>query len=1025
MMRFSFRAVCNALFFIVLLCACKNGSKEKENAPVAESEEGTGGTDKFADNIRKTDFQSPEDERKSFKLPPGFEVTLFASEPDISKPINMEFDLRGRLWVTTTIEYPKPAAPGRGRDKIVILEDTNGDGKADKFTPFVDSLNIPIGITPVHNGAIGYSIPNVYKFIDTNGDDKADETTKLLGPFAFDDTHGMVNNLVRGYDGWVYACHGYANNSTVAGSDGDSIHMISGNTFRFREDGSRAEITTHGRINPFGYAYDDWGYLYSLDCHTKPIYQLIGGAQYPAQGIKEPTIGWAPTMMSYEFGSTANSGLVYYTGTQFPKEFQHNFYSGNVVTSRVNRNTMILHGSSPESKQEEDFLKSDDPWFRPVDLKMGPDGSLYIADFYNRIIGHYEVPKDHPGRDKTSGRIWKITYTGNKKEKRFTPKDWSKAPLDELLAALGQPQVNMRMMLADCIVDRFGQKAAAPVQQLLATTADSKALIQGLWILYRLQALPEALLEKALQHSDPLVQVHGLRVLGEQKNVTAKQRTLVQNALASSNTQVQRMATMVLGTFPHFGYIEPLIALYKSTADEDSHLKYTVVLSLKNHLNNTAILREATKHRWREDQLAVLMDVIPEVPSKEAAFYAINYLRTHPVSKKKMADNLLYIGRYANASQLNQLIGVARQSAGGDKDSEYGFYDAIRQGIAQRGGVPGISLKNWGVLLAKGFLQNVQDSAYRQIAAAKIVVDYKVTALEPALKKLLTTKSADAKARIAAADALMTLSPQQHLNEVSAVFADNKETPELRERLSATLGQVQTPATLALFENTLNGAPRTLQVSVATILAKSPDGINYLLRALKAGTFKPDILEEFWVKEHLTATINPSQRKQLSALTAGKMGGENRNDLIQARLESFNPDAVTVEGGRQVFVNNCSMCHAIGNTGGNIGPKLSGIGTWGVNALAHKILDPNANISEAFRLYTITLKSGKTMSGLYRRDEGAVEVFADFSGQEFSVPKADISQKTPSKHTLMPDHFRNTIPKKDFDALLKYLVSVK
>src|SRR5213079_2967038 len=117
---------------------------------------------------------------------------------------------------------------------------------------------------------------------------------------------------------------------------------------------------------------------YSLDCHTKPIYQLINGAQYPAQGKREPSVGWAPAMMDYEFGSTANSGMVYYTGTAYPEEFRHNFYSGNVVTCRINRNTMSLHGSTPEAKREEDFLVSEDPWFRPVDLKTGPDGSVYI-----------------------------------------------------------------------------------------------------------------------------------------------------------------------------------------------------------------------------------------------------------------------------------------------------------------------------------------------------------------------------------------------------------------------------------------------------------------------------------------------------------------------------------------------------------------------------------------------------------------------------------------------------------------------
>lgn len=998
------------------------------NSPETTAKDSADTTDKFADNIRKTEFQSPEEERKGFKLPPGFEITLFASEPDISKPINMEFDERGRLWVTTTIEYPKPSAPGRGRDKIVILEDTDGDGKADKFTPFVDSLNIPIGITTVHNGAIAYSIPNVYKFIDRNDDGKADETIKLLGPFEFIDTHGMVNNLIRGYDGWIYACHGYANTSTVAGSDGDSIRMASGNTFRFREDGSRVEATTFGRVNPFGYAYDDWGYLYSLDCHTKPIYQLIDGAQYPAQGVKEPSIGWAPFMMSYEFGSTANSGLVYYTGSQFPEAYSHNFYSGNVVTSRINRNTMSLHGSSPESRREEDFLISADPWFRPVDIKTGPDGSLYIADFYNRIIGHYEVPKDHPQRDKTSGRIWKITYTGaNKKTQSPAQKDWSKAPLDELIKGLNSPQLNSRMMIANCVVDIHGQKSVVPVQQLMSSSnTDSKSFIQGLWILYRLNALPDQLLKKALQHSDPMVQVHALRVLKGQKQINAQLRSLSVKALQSKNPHVLRMAIAVLGQFPEFNQLQPLIAVNLATDEQDTHLAYTSVLSIKGHLANSAIMHQVTTYKWSEKQLAVLMNVIPEIPSKEAAFYALAYLENHSVSRKKLADNLEYIGRYISPDKLEKLIIVAKKNAAGDLDAEYNFYDAIKQGIAQKGTSAGSSLKDWGSSLAKEFLKSVHDSSFRQVRAAKIAADYKMLNLEPAFKTLLTTKSASLKGRIAAAEALMALSPERNLPVVSGVFNDTRELVELREKLTATMGQVQTPFTFSMFEKALKGAPRTLQVNVATILASSGEGINYLLRALKAGNIQPDIMDEIMVKEHLIANIQDEQRKVLSAITKGKMGVENRKDLITARLQSYNPGAVSIDSGKQVFLRNCKSCHTIGNSeGGNIGPKLSGIGTWGLVALTEKILDPNANISEAYRNYTIKLKDGKSLSGLYRRDEGQVSVFADFSGQEFSIPKLDIKEKIPSKYTLMPDHFRNTIAKKDFDALLKYLLSIK
>src|SRR5690606_22515771 len=141
---------------------------------------------------------------------------------------------------------------GEGKDRITILEDTDGDGTADVFTNFSDTLNIPIGVFPLLDGAVAYSIPAIYRFTDADLDGKPESVKPIIGPFQHRDTHGMVNNFFRGYDGWIHACHGFTNQSTVAGSDGDSIKMVSGNTFRFRPDGSRVEHMTHGRINPFG-----------------------------------------------------------------------------------------------------------------------------------------------------------------------------------------------------------------------------------------------------------------------------------------------------------------------------------------------------------------------------------------------------------------------------------------------------------------------------------------------------------------------------------------------------------------------------------------------------------------------------------------------------------------------------------------------------------------------------------------------------------------------------------------------------
>ena len=240
----------------------------------------------YGQGVRDSNWQTPSDERKGFHLAPGFEVRLFASEPMIAKPMNMAFDQRNRLWVTQTVEYPYPAKDGsKPRDAVMILEDTNGDGTADKATKFADGLNIPIGILPYGDGCICFSIPNLLYLRDTNGDGICDKREVILGPFdTTRDTHGMINALRDGGDGWIYACHGFNNQSQVTGTDGHQVTMHSGNTFRFRPDGSRVEHVTHGQVNPFGMTTDEWGYRFSADCHSKPITQLVFGACYPSFG---------------------------------------------------------------------------------------------------------------------------------------------------------------------------------------------------------------------------------------------------------------------------------------------------------------------------------------------------------------------------------------------------------------------------------------------------------------------------------------------------------------------------------------------------------------------------------------------------------------------------------------------------------------------------------------------------------------------------------------------------------------------
>ncbi|MBC7854959.1 MAG: dehydrogenase, partial [Pirellulaceae bacterium] len=283
--------------------------------------------DPFALGVRTTPWLKPQEEQKKFKLPEGFEINLVAAEPDIQKPLNMQFDEKGRIWLTCSVEYPYAAPLDKpARDSIRVLEDTDGDGRFEKVTVFADGLNIPIGIYPWKGGCIAWSIPNIWHFEDTDGDLKCDKRTILYGPFDHTrDVHGNCNAFRRGFDGWVYACHGFNNDSHVKGTDGHEVHLNSGNTFRFQLDGSRIEHFTHGQVNPFGMCFDELFNIFTADCHSKPLTQLIRGGHYPSFGKPHDGLGFVPSMMEHSHGSTAICGVVCYSGENFPQEYRGNF----------------------------------------------------------------------------------------------------------------------------------------------------------------------------------------------------------------------------------------------------------------------------------------------------------------------------------------------------------------------------------------------------------------------------------------------------------------------------------------------------------------------------------------------------------------------------------------------------------------------------------------------------------------------------------------------------------------------------
>ncbi|EAQ77659.1 hypothetical protein DSM3645_01791 [Blastopirellula marina DSM 3645] len=648
--------------------------------------------DPFQSNVRPTDPLTAAAEQASFTLPSGFRIDLFAAEPQIAKPLNMAFDASGRLWVTETLEYPYPAPIGQpGRDSIKILEDTDGDGRADKTTVFADGLNIPIGLYPFAGGCVVYSIPNIYLLRDVDGDDVADERTVLFGPMGYDrDTHGMNNSFRRGFDGWLYACHGFSNVTSVAGADGHRVEMTSGNTYRMRLDGQRVEHFTHGQVNPFGMALDPLGNLFTADCHSKPIYQLLRGGFYPSFGRPDDGLGFVPPMMDHLHGSTAIAGVIRYDDNRFPAEYRGNFFSGNVMTSRINRNRLEYHGSTIQAIACDDLVQSTDPWFRPVDLQLGPDGALYVADFYNKIIGHYEVPLEHPGRDRHRGRIWRITYTGEGADRAHQPTpDLAAADVSALIDSMADPNLTTRLLATHQLVDRIGAAAQDALRDAVQSDV-STTRAHAAWCLARLGLLNFAELQRLAEDPNQLVRVHALRILSEVALIdwTDAQRQLAIDGLRDPDAFVARAAADALGRHPHLESVSPLLSLWKRIRNADSHLAMTARIALREHFRDPAVAAALTSVELENIEILLLAEIAIASRSPQGADFLLAHWPTIRLEQEFARQALVNASQYASPATMATLIKVVTADLPQDLSTQLQVLLPITQGAAVRGEIP-------------------------------------------------------------------------------------------------------------------------------------------------------------------------------------------------------------------------------------------------------------------------------------------------------------------------------------------------
>ncbi len=972
-------------------------------------------------NVADTDPLSPEEQQKKFKLPPGFAIQLVAAEPKIRKPINIAFDAAGRIWVTGSEEYPFAAPPGRpGKDTLKILSDFGPDGLARKVTTYADGLNIPIGIMPVPDGAIVYSIPNIYFMPEKDG--VASGKKVLYSEYGFKDTHGMTGEFVWGFDGWIYCCHGYANTSKVKGNGPEAVAMTSGNTYRIKPDGSKIEPFTRGQVNPFGMCTDPYGNLFTADCHSRPLYQLLKGAHYPSFGKPHDGLGFGPEMVTHDHGSTAIAGIVSSADNLFPVDYRDNLFVGNVMTARINRDRLDRRGSTLKGIEMPDFVTCDDPWFRPVDLKLGPDGAIYVADFYNRIIGHYEVDLKHPGRDREKGRIWRIVPLDENGQPKLHPvKNLTLASSADLIASLDHPNLTVRLNATQLLVHRADAAATPTLVEALKAGTDFQK-VHSLWVLFRLGKLDETLLGRTTHDQSPLVRTHAQRVLTEQVVWKGQQRSWAIENLTDSSADVQRAAAQALAAHPDAANVEPLLILRRAVPPQDTHLLHVVRMALRDQFLHEATAKAIAARAWDAAQTSALADVCPGAHNEAAAHFLANVLKQATPGKAARKDYMHAVVRYGSADDRATISAIIRDRFAGDPGTQAGLLKTMQQALQERGeklGPAEVKLAEEIIpgLLASNSVGRVQD-------AIDLAQTLKIpSTLEPLLISIRTTQ-ANSPLRAAAIAAVVAIDPTKSQAPLAALLVDDKEELAVREQIAQALAGTNQPAAHETLIRALNTAPARLQSTIALGMAGSPQGSEKLLEAVAIGKASPRLLQDRGLVLKLQQAKIAKLDDRLASLTRGLPAADQKlQTLLSARKANFDAGKWNAAQGQAVFQKHCAACHQIANQGSKIGPQLDGIGVRGVDRLLEDILDPSRNVDQAFRTTSLELENGQFLTGLLLREEGETLIMADAQGKDVRVQKANVVNRSVGPLSPMPASFWEQIPEEDFHRMMAYLIA--
>jgi putative heme-binding domain-containing protein len=959
----------------------------------------------------------PEDAVKAFDLAEDLTISLVLSEPDIVQPLEINFDHKGRLWVVQYNQYPYPkglkvtaidnhtrvtfdripeAPPlgAKGADKITFFEDTNGDGVFDKSTDAITGLNIATSVALGRGRIWVLNPPYLLAYPDQDNDGLPEGKPEVhASGFGLEDTHSVANSLTWGPDGWLYGVQGSTTTATINTKATKNLRFLGQAIWRYNPETTIFEVFAEGGgNNPFHLEFDSKGRIFSgSNGSGRGPYYKQGGYYIKSWGKHGPltnpyAFGYLPTMPLEGDTKRFTHGLIRYEGGSLPEHYRDKMFAVNPLHNFIQLTRFEPWGSSFKNIDEEVVLSTADKWFRPIDIKLGPDGAIYLTDWYDSRLSHVD-PRDT--WHKTSGRIYRLG--ANETTTPLRPFDLSQYSSKELVSLLTHENKWYRQQAQRLFADRKDRHIVPDLLKVMEENTGQVAL-EALWAVYLSGGWTDSVALKALSHSDPFVRMWSVRYLGDQGTVSPELSQAL-NKLGANETQPEVRSQLAstakrLDASSALPLIKVLLANKTDVDDPDIPLLIWWALESKANTNHGEILdlfRDPESWKWPLMEKTVLKRITQRwIMSGEkidmeacASLLRLAPSKTHEtLLVEGIMEGLRGTSASALPKELAETLDGFRESLG-----------TAPLALSLRQGNQNAILEALSVISDPG-----QDIGLR-LSYIEIVGEINPKEGAPVLLTLVDKDPSPA-IKQRALHALQGYSNQEIGEKIARIYPSIRADSYVREAAIA-LFAIRPEWARAFFheiENTRVISPNDVPLHLARCFVYLEDP-NIRKKA-----------EAHWPAiKPLSASEKTNQINELKAKLTTEKGDELR--------------------GKTIYVETCGACHRLNGVGGMTGPELTGYDRKNLDYMLLHIVDPNADIREGYETYQIQTTDGRLLAGrIVSQEGGTIELMPVFGNKRTLIPESRVSIKKIQQVSSMPERLLSHLSDQEVSDLFAYLM---